>query len=185
MSTLGMLWLPTLLSAVVVFIVSSLIHMLLRWHRNDQLRLPNEDAVAEVLKSLDAGDYRMPFASGPEEMRSEAFKERAKRIPMAVITVVKGDLMAGFRMSLIQWFVYSLAVSFIAGHAAYGPLHDGASYQAVFHTVGLTAFLGYSMGLAQQSIWGGKRWGPTLKSMVDGLIYALFTAGVFGWLWPR
>ena len=25
----------------------------------------------------------------------------------------------------------------------------------------------------------------TIKGTVDGLIYALLTAGTFGWLWPR
>jgi hypothetical protein len=30
-----------------------------------------------------------------------------------------------------------------------------------------------------------RSWIRTLKSMFDGLIYALLTASVFGWLWPR
>jgi len=30
-----------------------------------------------------------------------------------------------------------------------------------------------------------RNWGTTLKSVFDGLVYALFTAGAFGWLWPR
>jgi len=25
----------------------------------------------------------------------------------------------------------------------------------------------------------------TIKEMIDGLVYALLTAGTFGWLWPR
>lgn len=38
--------------------------------------------------------------------------------------------------------------------------------------------------LAQNSIWYSRKWSSTLKSMFDGLVYGLLTAGVFGWLWP-
>ena len=51
--------------------------------------------------------------------------------------------------------------------------------------VGTTAFMGYSLALLPESIWYKRRWSRTFKSMFDGLIYALLTAGVFGWLWPR
>jgi hypothetical protein len=55
----------------------------------------------------------------------------------------------------------------------------------VFRFVGTCAFLGYSMALAQGSIWAGRSWRTTVIAMFDGLVYALFVAGVFGWLWPR
>ena len=35
MVSLADLWLPILLSAVLVFVASSLIHMVLGWHRHD------------------------------------------------------------------------------------------------------------------------------------------------------
>src|SRR5262245_8077348 len=43
------LWLPILLSAVLVFVVSSIIHMVFKYHRNDFLPLPDEDAVRAAL----------------------------------------------------------------------------------------------------------------------------------------
>jgi len=184
MSTLTSHWLPVLLSSVAVFVVSSLMHMLLPWHRSDQAKLPNEAAVADILRSIPAGDYRMPFASGPEEMRSAEFMERAAKVPMAIVTIMAGDMTSRFKRALFQWFVYSLVVSWLAGHIAGSTLAAGASSEMVFHTVGLTAFLGYGMALAQQPIWGGKPWIPTLKSMVDALIYAAVTAGIFVWCWP-
>ena len=42
-----------------------------------------------------------------------------------------------------------------------------------------------SLALLQFSIWYRRSWVTTLKSMIDGLLYALLTAGTFGWLWPR
>jgi hypothetical protein len=64
-------------------------------------------------------------------------------------------------------------------------LKTGAHYLDVFRFAGTTAFAGYSLALLQNSIWVKRRWGSTLKSMFDGLIYALLTAGTFGWLWPH
>ena len=46
------------------------------------------------------------------------------------------------------------------------------------------AFGGYALALLQNSIWYKRRWMTTAKQVVDGFIYALVTAGAFGWLWP-
>ena len=43
---------------------------------------------------------------------------------------------------------------------------------------------GFALALPQISIWYKKNWTTTLKSVFDGLIYALLIGGVFGWLWP-
>ena len=53
------LWLPILLSAVIVFVVSSIIHMASPWHKNDYPRMPNEDQVRSALRPLaiPPGDY--------------------------------------------------------------------------------------------------------------------------------
>ena len=48
MTGLFTLWLPILLSAVIVFIASSIIHMLLPWHRSDYPKVPNEDKVRDA-----------------------------------------------------------------------------------------------------------------------------------------
>ena len=39
--------------------------------------------------------------------------------------------------------------------------------------------------LFQMSIWYRRAWSTTIKTTVGGLVYALLTAGMFGWLWPR
>ncbi len=49
---------------------------------------------------------------------------------------------------------------------------------------GAIAFTGFSLALMQNSIWYKRSWATTFKFMFDGLIYALFTAGIFGGLWP-
>ena len=184
MSSLAPLWLPIVLSALFVFIGSFIVHMVVRWHNNDQIALPNEAAVADVLRGIPAQDYRIPYPTKPGDFKSPEFQERAKRGPMAMITITQGDMMTSFRNALIQWFVLCLVIAFVAGHVAYPMLGPGAEYMEVFHTVGLTAYAAFGLGIVQQSIWFGKPWKPTIKSMVDALLYAGLMAGTFGWLWP-
>ena len=178
------IWLPTLVAAVAVFIVSSIVHMVIRWHQNDEARIPNEDAVAEALRGLPPGEYRFPWASNMEAMKSPAFIEKAQRGPMGRVGIFGGDWKTGFQKALVQWFVYSLVVSFVAGHVAYGALGRQTDGHDIFHAVALTAFAAYGLGVVQQSIWGPRKWGATLRSLLDGVLYAVTTAGVFVWLWP-
>ena len=78
-----------------------------------------------------------------------------------------------------------MVVSFFAAYIAGRAVGPGADYLTVFRFVGSTAFMGYSFALPQNSIWYKRNWGMTLKSMFDGLVYGLLTAGTFAWLWPR
>ncbi|HJQ21831.1 MAG TPA: hypothetical protein VJ867_15885 [Gemmatimonadaceae bacterium] len=182
---LAQLWLPILLSAVVVFVVSSLLHMILPFHKNDFGNTPNEAAVLDGLRHIPPGDYMMPRPSSTAEMRDPAFQEKMKRGPVAVLTVLPAWSPASFPRSLVLWFVYALVVGVFAAYVAGRALGPGTPYPEVFRFAGTTAFLGYGLALAQQSIWYGRRWSTTFKSMVDALVYALLTAAVMGWLWPR
>jgi hypothetical protein len=185
MVPLASLWLPILLSAVLVFLASSVLHMVLKFHRADYAKLPNEDAVMDVLRPVPPADYVVPYAGGPEGMKDPAFLEKVKRGPMAMITIMKGDMSGAFKKSLSLWFVYSLVVGLFAAYITGRARGPGTEYLEVFRFVGTVAFVGYALGLAQQSIWYGRRWSTTFRSMFDGLIYGMLTAGVFGWLWPK
>ena len=55
---------------------------------------------------------------------------------------------------------------------------------SVFRIAGTVAFAGYTLALWQNVIWFSKSTTTTTKSTFDGLVYALLTGGVFGWLWP-
>jgi len=72
MTALAALWLPILLSAVFVFIVSSVIHMTPLWHKNDYPAMPNQDRVSVALRALaiPPGDYILPRAKDMKEMRT-------------------------------------------------------------------------------------------------------------------
>jgi hypothetical protein len=185
MTFLVQLWLPILISAVIVFFVSWIIHMLLPYHRNDFKKVPEEDKVMESLRAFNIppGDYVVPCAENSKEMGSPEFTEKFSKGPAAIMTVLPAGppTMTG---SLVLWFVYSVIVSFFAAYIAYNAVGPGAHYLSVFRFVGASAFGGYALALLQNSIWFKRNWWATFKSMFDGLIYALLTAGTFGWLWP-
>ncbi len=180
------LWLPILLSAVIVFIVSSVIHMASPWHKNDYPKMEKEDKFREALQPLaiPPGDYMVPRPSGSAAMRSPEFLDKLKKGPVMVMTVMPNG-MTPMTMSLVLWFVYLIVIGIFAGYVAGRALPVGAAYLQVFRFVGTTAFLGYSLALWQMSIWYRRSWSITFKATVDGLIYGLLTAGTFGWLWPR
>ncbi len=185
MVTIPPLWLPILLSAVIVFVASSIIHMVLTYHRKDFGKVPAEDDVMDALRKFEIppGEYVIPCAQSPEEMKSEAYLDKTKKGPVAFLTVIPNGPPA-MGTSLVLWFLYSILVGVIAAYVAGRALGPDAHYLGVFRFVGCTAFVGYSLALLQNSIWYKRAWGITLKSMFDGLVYALLTAGTFGWLWP-
>jgi hypothetical protein len=179
------LWLPILLSAVLVFIVSSIVHMVLPHHRTDYAPLPDEDGVRAALRpfAVPPGDYAVPYAASPKEMGAPAFVARMEEGPVALLTVrPSGPPRMG--ANLLQWFVYTLIVGVLAAYVTSRAIGAGGEYLDVFRFAGTTAFAAYAMALPSSSIWFGRKWSTTLKMMADGLVYALLTAGVFGWLWP-
>jgi len=179
------LWLPILLSAVFVFLVSSVIHMVLPYHRSDFSRFPNEDAVIAALRPLaiPPGDYVVPHLTTMKDMQTPAYQEKVTKGPVGFMTVFP-NVVPTMGRSLTLWFLYCLVVGVFAAYLAGRTLMAGAPYLEVFRIVGTVAFLGYALALWQNTIWYRRKASTTLKSMFDGLIYACVTAGTFGWLWP-
>lgn len=186
MVPIASLWLPILLSAVIVFVASSILHMVVPLHRNDLRKVPREDEVMQALRgfSIPPGDYGVPHAGSMEGMKNPEFQAKMKSGPVALMTVIPaGPPTMG--SSLALWFVYCLVVGVFAAYIAGRALPVGAHYLQVFRFAGAVAFMCYAMSLPQHSIWYKRSWMTTIKSMIDGLIYGLLTAGTFGWLWPR
>jgi hypothetical protein len=186
MHVLQALWLPIVLSAVFVFVVSSVIHMALPWHNNDYRKLPSQDAVMDALRpfALPPGDYMVPRPETMKDMQTPEFKEKMNRGPVMILTV-RPNGMWGMGRNLSLWFIYLLVVSFFAGFIAYHARPLGASRNSIVHFSGLAAFLGYVPAIWQMSIWYNRSLATTIKTTIDGVIYAAVTAATFVWLWPR
>ncbi len=78
------LWLPSLLSAVVVFVISSLVHMLLKWHASDYGNLGNEDAIHAASRAVSPapGRYVLLRCKDMKEMSSDAMKQKYAEGPV-------------------------------------------------------------------------------------------------------
>jgi hypothetical protein len=185
-TALHMLWLPILVSSVIVFVASSVIHMAPLWHKTDFPRMPMEAQVLDALRPLaiPPGDYFIPRASGMEEMKTQEFKDKMARGPVALLTVMPNGAISMTR-NLVQWFVFLLVVGVFVAYITGRSLPIGTPYLRVFKSVAVTTFVAYSLALVELSIWYRRSWFMTLKSALDGVVYGLLTAGVFGWLWPH
>ena len=179
------LWLPILVSPVLIFLVSSVIHMLTPWHKDDYRTVPNEDGAMQALRpfGLAPGDYMMPRPSSMADMQSPAFLEKVRQGPKVVMTVLPAGPMTMTR-NLVGWFAYLLVIAAIVGELYAMVLRRGADGHDVLHVTLITSFLGYAAALWQMTVWYNRSVGTTLRSTIDGLIYAAMTAGVFAYFWP-
>ena len=185
MLSLSQLWLPIVLSAVAVFVASSIIHMASPWHKGDYPKMANEDAVSDALRPLaiPPGDYFFPRPDSMAAMKSPEYLERLNRGPSVLMTVLPN----GYRPMgpiFVQWFVYLLVVSLLTA-ATLVVLPGEARAAIVFHQAALVSFAAYALALWQLSIWYRRSWNITLKSTVDAAIYAALTGWVFCWWWGR
>jgi hypothetical protein len=186
MVTLSDLWLPMLVSAVLVFIVSAIIHMVLKYHNKDYSPLPNEEAVRAAMRAGNPApaQYIIPYCADMKDMEKPEVKQKYVEGPVAVVNLMRSGV-PNMGTNLTQWFAYILVVSFFIAYVASHSLASNATYLQVFRIVGAVGFLVYGLGQFPASIWMGKPWRISFKDMIDGLVYGLVTAGAFGWLWPR
>lgn len=182
MVALSDLWMPILVSAVFVFIASSVIHMATPWHRSDYKKIDGEDKLREALSGLglSPGEYNIPGFKDMKEMGSEELIQRFNEGPVGFLTMLPNGLPA-FGKNLAAWFLYSVAVGFgVAYLASIAELATGD----VFRFTGTGAILLYGLNCVVNSIWKNVPWCTTARFITDGVIYGLVTGGVFAWLWP-
>jgi hypothetical protein len=185
MEFLAALWLPIVLSAVIVFVASSIMHMVLKYHQSDYQQLPDEEKILAALRPANLAPDLYVFPYGTHKtMKSPAMIEKYKQGPVGFMTILRNGPPAMPKL-LGQWFVFCLVIGFFTAYLTAHTVAPGARYLAVFRVAGTAAFLGYGLGHLSDGIWKGQKWPATIKEVFDGLVYGLLTAGTFGWLWPR
>lgn len=185
MVSLTALWIPIVLSAVVVFIASSVIHMALKYHNSEYRQLPGEEEILGAMHNakIGPGFYAFPYAGSMKEMGTPEMMEKYARGPVGTVNINPSGPPA-MGKALGGWFCYTLVVGLFAAYLASRTLDAGAHYLEVFRIVGCSSFMAYSLAHFSDAIWKMKPWSMTVKHVFDGLVYGLLTAGVFGWLWP-
>jgi hypothetical protein len=186
MNALPQLWLPILVAAVLVYVASALIHMVIKWHNSDYRRLANEEDVQAVLRKsgLVPGQYVFPHCPDMKAMRDEAVVKKYVEGPVGFLTVFKsGPPKMGGTLAL--WFFYNLVVATVAGAIALQVYGLPGNPRYAGHLVGLVTFLTYAGGSVQSGIWMGRPWTSVLKDLLDALVYGTLSALAFWWLWPE
>jgi hypothetical protein len=185
MHAISQLWLPILATAVFIFIASSLIHMVFKWHNSDYKKLANEDDVRTAIRagSPQPGQYVLPHCNDMKEMQADAMQKKYLEGPIAFMTVRENGP-PGIGLSLSLWFVYCIVIAAVCGAIALHVYGVNANPRRAAHLVGLVSFLAFVGGSVQMGIWMGKPWGSVAKDALDGFIYATIGAFTFMWLWP-
>ncbi|MDH3747639.1 MAG: hypothetical protein OER97_05490 [Gammaproteobacteria bacterium] len=175
------LWLPILVSAVVVIVMSALVWTVLPWHKTDFKKTGDEEAVRAALKGSKTGLYMVPYCTDLSELKNEIVAQKYIDGPQAYITIVPNG-MPNMGPKLALSYAYNVLVGVLCAYMVTRTLESGASYLEIFRVAGTTAFIAYSVAYIQDSIWFGRPWMLTMKNMFDALLYASLTGGVFGWL---
>lgn len=178
------LWLPIAVSAVAIFVLSSIFHMVLKHHRADYRGLPNEAEVAEVMRKAKPGPglYAIPYCPDPSSMNDPAVIRRYTEGPVGLFAVRRsGPPTLG--KALGQWFAFCLFVSFVASYLARHSLSSSADGLTVMRITGTAAFLGYAAPHLQASIWSAVPWANAYRGVIDSALYAIATGLVFRLLW--
>jgi hypothetical protein len=179
------LWLPILVASVLVFIVSSVLHVALPLHKSDNARLAGEAGVLEAMRKegVTPGDYAFPYCTSMKDMGTDEMKKKLDAGPVGFMTVYpNGPINMG--KALVLWFLYTVVVGLFVAYVASLTLAAGEEYMRVFRITSVTAFIAYALGAPVASIWKGQKWSTSFKFVLDGFLYSLATAGAFGWLWP-
>lgn len=186
MEFLTQLWMPILASGLVVFILSALAWTVFPHHKSEWQGVPNEDEVLAAMgqSSLPPGLYTFPYYRDPKEREHPAIRAKLERGPVGYLTVIPSGIQ-GMGSMMLQSLLYNVVVSLFTAYVAWHALGAGADYLAVFRVGGAVSFMAYTLAAVPESIWFGRPWSSLARQLVDGALYAVFAAGIFGWLWPR
>jgi hypothetical protein len=185
MSAIAQLWMPILITAVLIFVASSLIHMVFKWHNADYRQLANEDDVRAAVRAASPapGQYVIPYCTDMKEMGGETMMKKLNDGPNAYITL-RPNGMPNMGALLGQWFLLTLVVAAIVAVVTAGAVAPGATNAAsAAQLAGMITFLAYLVGSLCNAVWMGKSWGSTAKDALDAAIYGAITGVIFLKLW--
>jgi len=184
--SIGSLWLPIVVSAVIVFVASSIVWMVLPHHRNDWVKLPDEEGIMAAMRKagVQPGQYAFPNCAGDmKELKNPAYMAKLNQGPVGFLMVAPNGA-KHMGSALGQWFVYTLVIGVFVAYVTGRVLKPGSEYLSVFRVAGTVAILCYTCALIPNSIWKSYAWSKTFKEIVDGAVYGLLTAGTFAAFWP-
>ena len=185
------LWLPILLSAASVWIVSTIFGMPFLHHKNDWIGLPtaptggSEDAFMDFLRKsgIKPGNYLFPDFRSREAMESEKVGKALKEGPVGHLSLWQPPLSMGGKMG--GTFIVHLVVSTLIAYLASVALPRAAGFAKVFQVVGTAGILAYCFSFIPSAIWFGAYRRTIVASTLDGIVFGAITGAIFAWRWPH
>ena len=182
----GSLWLQVVIVAVVTFIASAIFWTIAPWHRTEFKALPNEEAVRKALhdQGVTEGQWRIPFSENCEDFKKPEFLKLFETGPVGLIQLETPRAMAmGGR--LVKTFVFYFFVAFFTAYCLRQAFPTGTEYMKVFQLAGGISLAAHGFGHIQDNIWFAKSCRRVTLQVMDSVVYALLTAGIFASMWPR
>lgn len=175
------LWLPIVVSAVFCWIASALVWTVLPWHKRDFAKASDEEGVRAALKGAPPGLYNVPHCADQKALQSPEMQQKFADGPLAFITVLPNG-MPNMGRSMGLMFGYFLFVGILCAYFVSRTAAPDADYLQVFRIAGTVTWIANGVAHIPESVWFGRPLSSTAKSLMDAMIYALLTGGVFGWL---
>ena len=178
---LASLWLPIIISGVVVYIASSISWMVMPHHKSDWKGVPDEDAFAKAMRELKIpeGHYMFPCHHYSGDMNSEEFKKRWEEGPTGIMSIWSGPMTMGRNMACT--FLFYMSVNFVLAYLSGIAFDPGEEFMQVFRFVSTAGLLAYCAAGIPSAIWFRHR---IVTNLMDGFVYALLTGLVFALMWP-
>ena len=183
---LASLWLPIVVSALLLQIVSFASYMLLKLHKNDWKGVPDERSLRDVLRrqNIAPGQYMIPFCPSPDGMKKPEEMQKYVEGPVAVFIVAPPGV-PPFGRNLGLMLLYFLVVSVFVACVLAHTLLPGTPVRELFGIAWTVAFLAYGAANIPDAIWYGRPAGVTIRGLIDALIWAVVTAATFGAFWSK
>jgi len=178
------LWLPILVSAVVVFFASFLAHMVLPHHKKEWSKLPQEDKMLELVRSGGAppGQYMFPHCENMADLKDPEKKKKWEQGPFGIVRVCPA--MPNMGRNLALTFVTYLVIGVFVAYLAAVAMNRGAEFMPVFRFTATAAIMAHCLGFIGHSIWYGQPLKYWLFDTIDGIVYGLLVGATFAFLWP-
>jgi hypothetical protein len=179
------LWLPIVLSAAAVWIVSLIVWTALPHHKGDFIGLPDEDGFMDYIRKsgIKPGNYAFPDARTRAAMQSEKVQKAWKDGPVGHFTLWPTPLTMGGKM--FGTFIVFLGVSALIAYLTRVALPSATPFAKVFQFATLAGILAYCFSSIPSALWWSSYRRTIAANVIDGILFAVITGAILAWRWPR
>jgi hypothetical protein len=183
MEFLTTLWLPVLLSAAAIWVISTIVGMALPHHKQDWIGIPDEDGFMDYIRrsGIKPGNYLFPDFRSREALKSEKVETALKAGPVGHLSVWNTPVTMGGKM--VATFIVYLVVSILIAYLTRVALPGAAPFAKVFQVAATAGVLAYCFASIPNALWFGAYKRTIVASIIDGIVFGLITGAIFACLW--